>query len=144
MKILRAKSILLGAAILLFGASARQASAGEIYGGGPYAGVGDGSGYGFVDGGFCEYGACGPCCLGLCPPGSAVLWSAGYPHCDYARYVVGHGPMFPAGDISTGYSYMHPPAPKTPLAAPVLPAPTVSPVPSAPPAPGMPAASNRL
>jgi hypothetical protein len=96
MKILRAVSVLFGAAILMLGASAGHASAGGIDGWGGRGGYG--------------YGACGS---GGCGLSAASGGTCGYVG-DYARYVIGHGPMYPAGDYSTGYSYGRPTAPDPP------------------------------
>jgi hypothetical protein len=102
MKILSAVSVLFGAAILVLGASAGQASAATIY---PWNSCRDCEGSGE-----CPYtGGCGYRCYG---------------RLDYDRYVVGHGPMYPAGDISTGYSYGAPMTPRTP------PGPKMSPEPN--------------
>lgn len=84
MKTLGARSVVFGAAILLLGASARQASAGEIHSWGY-------GGYEYGDGGSCGYGGCGPGGYGF----GAGCGCCGWPPTDYARYIVGHGPMFP-------------------------------------------------
>ena len=102
MKILSAVSVLFGAAILVLGASAGQASAATIY---PWATGWDCEGSG-------EYPYTGGCCYRC------------YGRLDYDRYVVGHGPMYPAGDNSTGYSYGTPMTPRTP------PGPKMSPEPN--------------
>jgi hypothetical protein len=107
MKILRAVSVLSGAAILLLGASARQASAGEIYGWGSCPRCG-GSGYGYSDRGGCGYGAYVSGGWGL----EAAVGSSFGSTSDYPRYIVGHGPMYPGENYSgPRYSYMTPPAP---------------------------------
>jgi hypothetical protein len=117
MKIFRAVSILCVAAILVLGTSAGQSSAGELYGLGSCGACGGGGGYGSsgstgcVYGGFVVlrcgggaggsgYGACGP---GGCggAGGFSSFWIVG----DYFPYVIGHGPMFPAGDAAVGFSY---------------------------------------
>ncbi len=118
MKTLRARSVLFGAAILLLGASARQASAGEIHGWGS-AGFGGHGGYEYSDGGSCGYGACGFGGYGLSAAGGCCNW----PPTDYARYVVGHGPIYPGAGYTPAYSYMTPPAPNTPPATNTPPAP---------------------
>jgi hypothetical protein len=116
MKILfRAVSVLLVAPILI-GASAGQASAGEIYGLGSSGGSGSNGRYGRggcgYDGsaawgyggcaGSCAYGGCGSGRCGLSAAGGAAFGIVG----DYAPYVTGHGPMFPAGDSpSSAYWY---------------------------------------
>ena len=107
MKILRAISVLSGAAILLLGASARQATAGEFYGWGSCSGCGVG-GYGYSDRGGYGYGAYGSGGWISDAAVGSTFWSAS----EYPRYIVGHGPMYP-GDNYTGprYSYMTPPAP---------------------------------
>jgi hypothetical protein len=92
MKILGAVSVLFGAAILVLGASAGQASAAQVY---PWATCWDCGG----SGEFPYTGGCSYRCFG---------------RLDYDRYIVGHGPMFPAGDHSNGYSYGAPATPNTP------------------------------
>jgi hypothetical protein len=109
MKILRAMSVLLGAAILVLGASAGHASAGGIDGWGSCGARGGSGGYGYSGRGGCGYGACGSGGCGLSAAGGDTCRYVG----DYARYVIGHGPMYPAGDYSTGYSYGTPTAPNT-------------------------------
>jgi hypothetical protein len=108
MKMLSAVSVLFGAAILVLGASAGPASAATIY---PWASCWDCGGSGeFPYTAGCGYGECG-CgyrCVG---------------RLDYDRYVVGHGPMYPAGDYSTGYSYGATITPRTPPGAKVSPEP---------------------
>ena len=108
MKILRAMSVLSGAAILLLGASARQAPAGEFYGWGSRPGWGPSGGYGYSDRGGCGCGAYGSGGWVSEAAVGSTFWSAS----DYPRYIVGHGPMYP-GDNYSGprYSYMTPPAP---------------------------------
>jgi hypothetical protein len=110
MKILSAASVLFGAAILVLGASAGQASAATIY---PWASCWD------YCGGIGEYPYTGGCGYGACGCGYRC-----YGRLDYDRYVVGHGPMFPAGDNSTGFSYGAPITPRTP------PGPKLSPEPN--------------
>jgi hypothetical protein len=111
MKILRAVSVLFGAAILVLGASARQASAGGIHrwGSAGYCGPGDCGYGGFGAWGYGGgYGGCGTGGCGLSTAGDSAVGYGG----DYARYVVGHGPMFPAGDSPhAAYSYGVPVAP---------------------------------
>ena len=115
MKILGTKSVLFGAAILAVGASAGPAFAGEIHG---WASCGAcGGGYAYASRGGYGYGGCFGC-------GASC-----YGRLEYDRYIVGHGPMYPAGDILTGYSYGAPSPTKTP------PTPNTSPVPSTTPVP---------
>jgi hypothetical protein len=119
MKILRAISLLSGAAILLLGASAGQASAGEFYGWGSCAGCGASGGYGaYGSGGWVS---------------DAAVGSTYFSSSDYPRYILGHGPMFP-GDNYTGprYSYMQPPAAAVPPAPAALLVPAAPVVPSRP------------
>jgi hypothetical protein len=113
MKNLRAVSVLFVAAILVFGASVGQASAGGFYGWGS-AGCCGGDGYGGCGSGGCGawgygggygYGGCG---FGGCR--ESVAARGAYPGVtDYAPYIIGHGPMFPAGDNAVGFSYTTPP-----------------------------------
>jgi hypothetical protein len=112
MKILRAMSVLFGAAILVLGASAGQASAGGHYGWGSAGCCGGSGGCGYGDcgsggfgargyGGFVVgggYGGCGSCGCGLSAAGGSPFWIVG----DYDPYIIGHGPMFPAGDSPQG------------------------------------------
>jgi hypothetical protein len=108
MKILRAISVLSGAAILLLGASARQASAGEFYGWGSCPGCGASGGYGYSDRGGYGYGAYGSGGWISDAAVGSTFWSS----IDYPRYIVGHGPMYPGENYSgPRYSYMTPPAP---------------------------------
>ncbi len=143
MKTLRATSVLFGAAILLLGAAARPASAGDYARG---WGVGWGSyarSYASDEGG-CECGSSDAGC-GYCgeyrgyipwgPNGACGCW----PRAEYARYIVGHGPMFPGGEQSTGYSYMKPSSLMTPI---VPPAPNAVPGPNPMPAPNAMTAPN--
>src|SRR5580704_16093441 len=109
MKTLRAMSVLFGAAILVLAASAGQASAGGIDGWGSCGACGGSRGYGYIGRAGCSYGACGSGGCGLSAAGGGPCG----PRAEYARYVVGHGPMYPAGDYSTGYSYGAPTAPDT-------------------------------
>jgi hypothetical protein len=127
MKILRAISLLSGTAILLLAASAGQVSAGEFYGWGSCASCGPGGGYGYG-----AYGSGGWV-------SEAAVGSTYFSSTDYARYVVGHGPMYP-GDNYSGprYSYMTQPAPAVPPVLAVPPAPALAPVPAAPVAPSRP------
>jgi hypothetical protein len=108
MKVLRAISVISGAAILLLGASARQASAGEFYGWGSCPSCGGSGGYGYSDRGGYGYGAY---VSGGWVSDAAVgstFWSSS----DYPRYIVGHGPMYPGENYSgPRYSYMTQPAP---------------------------------
>jgi hypothetical protein len=119
MKTPRAVSVLFVAAVLVVGASAGQASAGGVSGWGS-AGCCGGGGYGYggcgyggcgaqVYGGYSVYGygGCGPGGCGLCAVGGNAFWIVG----DYAPYIIGHGPMFPAGNFSPAYSYTAPAAP---------------------------------
>jgi hypothetical protein len=109
MKTFRAVSVLFVVASLVLVAVDRQASAGGMYGwssagccgrdGYGYAGYGYG-GCCQVYGGYvigCGYGGCGPGGCGL----DQGFWIVG----DYTPYVIGHGPMFPAGDFSPSFSY---------------------------------------
>lgn len=121
MKILRAVCVLFGAAILVLGASAGQASAGGMYC--------------WDSCGACESsGAYGYSGRGLSAAGGGGCWYGG----DYDRYVIGHGPMFPAGDFLTGYSYGAPTgsntstAPNTPAAPNTSAGPNMSAGPSRP------------
>jgi hypothetical protein len=144
MKILRAFSVLSGTAILLLGASAGQASAGEFYGWGSCAGCGAGGGYGYGYGAYASGGWVS----------DAAVGSTYFSSTEYPRYIVGHGPMYP-GDSYSGprYSYMTPPTPAaSPAPAPaaliapapaVSPAPALAPVPAAPPVPVAPVAPSR-
>jgi len=109
MKILRAVSVLFGAAILVLGASAGQASAGGTDGWDSCRGRGGSGGYGYSCRGGCGYGAWGSGGCGLSAACGGTFRCVG----DYAPYVIGHGPMFPAGDYSSGYSYGSPTAPNT-------------------------------
>ena len=160
MKTLRAISVSCGAAILLFGASARPTSAGDAAQGwglswGSYARAPVNGGIASSDvgstpvnggnapvdvgpapvtngtrpcyGGPCGYGACGPEGCGY-----GAIGGCNWPPMDYARYIVGHGPMYPGGERSTGYSYMKGPSSTTPPALTPPPAPlTPPPVPNA-------------
>ena len=132
MKILRSISILSGAALLLLGASTRQASAGEFYGWNSCAGCGAGGGYGYNGG----YGYSSGGWVSDAAVGSTYFTST-----DYPRYIVGHGPMYP-GDNYTGprYSYMQTPAPAVPPTPALGPVPALAPVPAAPPVPTAPMA----
>ena len=119
MKILfRAVSVLFVATILVLGASAGQASAGEIYGLGSSGGSGSYGRYGYSGRGGCGYdgsadwgygGCAGSCGYRGCGSGGCGLSAAGGGAGivgDYAPYIVGHGPMFPAGDSpSPAYWY---------------------------------------
>jgi hypothetical protein len=106
MKTFRAMSILWGAAILVVGASAGPASAGPMYGGDSCC---DGAAYGYISRPDLGSGGCG-------------FGNVGYFQCgcraEYARYIVGHGPMYPAGENSNGYSYGAQITPKTPTTPP--------------------------
>jgi hypothetical protein len=123
MKTLGRVSVLFGAATVMFAAFAGQASAGEIY---PWApspcGACDGCGQGYTGTWGYAYGPYvdgtgyhGPGCCG---------------RLDYDRYIVGHGPMFPGGDRSIGYSYGPSIIPRTPSGPNTPPAPTIPPAPN--------------
>ena len=119
MKTLRAVIVLFVAAILVIGTSAGQAPAGGIYGWGSSGCCGDSGGYGYTGCGGCGpwgcgslgYGGGGVYGYGGCGSGGCGSGVAGGPfRCvgDYAPYVIGHGPMFPAGDYSPAFSYTTP------------------------------------
>jgi hypothetical protein len=130
MKTLRSVSVLFGAAILVIAVSAGQASAGGIYGWGSAGccgdSVGDGYGGGYGQGGV--YGGyIGPPTWGYgglarggyvgWGPGGCGLYSPYWIVGDYDAFIIGHGPMFPAGDSPRGaYWYGGPPEPETPAA----------------------------
>ncbi len=110
MKILRVVSTVCMTAILVLVASTGQTSAGGHYGWGSAGGCG-GQGYGGCGGcgyGGCGAGGCGGCGLG--GSGGSTFWIVG----DYTPYVIGHGPMFPAGDAAVGYLYPSHAAPLEP------------------------------
>jgi hypothetical protein len=115
MKTLRVVRILWVAAILALGASTGQTSAGEHYGWGSAGGCG-GQGYGGCGGCGCGgcgaggYGGCGAGGCGLSATGGITFWIVG----DYAPYIIGHGPMYPAGDVAVGYLYPSNAAPLAP------------------------------
>ena len=115
MKIFGVLGVLFGAAMAVLAASAGPASAGEIY---PWASAEGCAGCG-------EYGYAGSWGYAY----GAYVDGSGYhgPGCcgrlDYDRYIVGHGPMFPAGDRLIGYSYGPPITPKTLPAANTSPGP---------------------
>ncbi|HEV8003072.1 MAG TPA: hypothetical protein VGP63_24515 [Planctomycetaceae bacterium] len=96
MKTLRAVIALFVPAVLVLGASAGQASAGGRYGWGSAGCCGSTGGYGGSGCGGCGggYGGCGSGCGCLSASGGSAFWIVG----DYAPYIIGHGPMFPAGD----------------------------------------------
>jgi hypothetical protein len=117
MKILRTISVFSGAAILLLAASAPQASAGEFYGWGSCPGCGGNSGYGYSDRGSYGYGSYGSGRWDMNAAVGSTYWSSS----EYSRYVVGHGPMYPAENYpGPRYSYMTPATPDT-SATPSLP-----------------------
>ncbi|HET6327321.1 MAG TPA: hypothetical protein VFG04_21750 [Planctomycetaceae bacterium] len=103
MKILRAVIAPSVAAILVLGASACSAggrygwgSAGCCGGTGGYGcgGCGSGGGGEFGSAGGCGYGGCGAGSCGWGAAGGSTFWIVG----DYTPYIIGHGPMFPAGE----------------------------------------------
>jgi hypothetical protein len=114
MKSFRAVMVRFAAPILVIGASAGQAFAGGIYGWGSAGCCGGSGGYGCSGGGVCGSGCGawgsggGSYGYGGCGPGGCGLGLAGGP-CrtvpDYTPYIIGRGPMFPAGDYSPAYSY---------------------------------------
>jgi hypothetical protein len=110
MKTLGVVSVLFGAAVVL--GVAGSASAGFY----PWAspcGVCDGPNAGEYPTGGYNLGACG---------GGGCGWRC-YGRMDYDRYIIGHGPMFPAGDHSIGFSYGATITPKTPPAPNTAPGP---------------------
>ena len=108
MKTLRAVSVLFVAAVLALDGSADQASAGGFYGWGS-AGCCGGGGYGYSGCGSCGYGGLGPWGYGGCGCRESVAARGYFPGVtDYAPYIIGHGPMFPAGDYQPAFSYTQP------------------------------------
>jgi hypothetical protein len=141
MKTLRGVSVTFVAAILVLEGFACQASAGGMSGWGSCGSCAGDSGYGYggvrVYGGYTilgsggsaggyGYGGCGSGGCGMGAVGGSTFWIVG----DYTPYIIGHGPMFPAGDFTPAFSYT---AYTTPIAPDRSAAPTPSTAPLAPP-----------